>query len=224
MNERVRDPESLHDADWRVNKADDTRLEGSGRFPVLVELVKAAAPRLVLDMGCGSGHLAKRLKAVLKDVEIHGVDISTAALARAAGRLDRHWHLDVDKADLPMADGAYDVVICSEVLEHIYDVDHALAELARVLKPTGAGLVTVPNVAYWRYRLGMLLGRVPLPLDDDRHLHQFNRERLARKIEQAGLTVERTVGHGVRMPALAAWWPTLFSDTLVCQVRRKGSR
>ncbi len=130
----------------------------------------------------------------------------------------------MDKADLPMPDGAYDVVICSEVLEHIYDVDHALAELARVLKPTGAGLVTVPNVVYWRYRLSVLLGRVPIPLDDDRHLHQFNRERLARKIGKAGLTIERTVGHGIRMRALATWCPTLFSDTLVFQVRRKGRR
>jgi ubiquinone/menaquinone biosynthesis C-methylase UbiE len=223
MNEGPRDPESLHDADWLVNKPDDTRLAGSGRFAVLVELVKAAAPRLVLDMGCGSGHLAGRLKHALRDVEVHGVDISRVALGRAAGQLDRHWQLDVDKADLPMPAETYDVVICSEVLEHVYDVDHALAELARVLKPGGAGLVTVPNVVYWRYRLRVLVGRIPIPLDDDRHLHQFNRERLARKAARAGLRIERTLGHGVRMRALATFFPTLFSDTLVVQLRKKGS-
>ena len=45
---------------------------------------------------------------------------------------------------LPFRDGAFQSVLCSEVLQHLEDDDRAVAEIARVLKPDGAGVITVP--------------------------------------------------------------------------------
>src|SRR5712692_2901657 len=146
------DPERLHDEDWRVHKPDDSGIATTGRFVRILELVEGLRPAHVLDIGCGSGYLGGRIKALRPGTVVDGVDISTVALERARAHLDRVWHLDL--------------VGASEVIEHLYDVQHAAGEIARVMRPGAHAILTVPNLAYWRYRLDLLCGRLPLTADD----------------------------------------------------------
>ncbi|HLE45048.1 MAG TPA: class I SAM-dependent methyltransferase, partial [Methylomirabilota bacterium] len=155
------DPESLHDRDWLETKASDAFFEQTRRYPDIAEVVARLRPRRLLDVGCGSGYLAKLLKERVSGLVVHGVDISGVALERARAHVDQVWQVDLDKADLPLPGEQYDAVTCVEVLEHLYDPDHALREIARVLLPLGRAVVTVPNLAYWRFRLDLLRGRVP---------------------------------------------------------------
>jgi 2-polyprenyl-3-methyl-5-hydroxy-6-metoxy-1,4-benzoquinol methylase len=215
------DPERLHDEDWRLRKPDDTALAGSGRFVRILELVEALRPARVLDIGCGSGFLARRIRERWPATVVDGVDISSVALERARPYLEHGWQVDLDRGDVPAASAGYDLVIASEVIEHLYDAAHALGEMARLMAPGGHAIVTVPNVAYWRYRLDLVCGRLPLPADDDRHLHQFTARSLRDQARRHGLSVEALSGHGVRFAALARSWPALFSDTLIVLFRTK---
>jgi len=209
------DPEALHDRDWLEMKGSDAFFEGAVRYPDIATVIARLEPRRLLDVGCGSGYLAKLLKARAPGLVVHGVDISRVALERARTHVDQVWQVDLDRADLPLAAEAYDTVACVEVLEHLYDPDHALREICRVLVPLGRVVVTVPNLAYWRFRLDLLRGRVPAPAADRRHLHQFDRRLFVETLARAGLTLAEMTGHGVRLGFLARRRPALFSDILL---------
>ena len=110
----------------------------------------------LLDLGCGFGrhsYQAARLGAevVAFDAsadEVRKVQDTFGAMA-VAGELDaesaRVGAVQGDALKLPFADGSFDRVIASEVLEHIPDDEKAMAELARVLRPGGSMAVTVPR-------------------------------------------------------------------------------
>jgi SAM-dependent methyltransferase len=94
-----------------------------------------------LDLGCGDGRLTSELPAR----ELTGADVSRVALGRAnSRRLAATWvELDPD-APLPFADGAFELVLCAETLEHVRDVQGLLSEVRRVLLPGGRLAVTTP--------------------------------------------------------------------------------
>jgi SAM-dependent methyltransferase len=93
---------------------------------------------VLLDVGCGS----KPYRAMFDVRQYIGVDV------RSGGHPDDDKSCDVffDGRTLPVADGSADVVLCTQVLEHAQDANALLAEIARVLKPDGRLLLTVPFV------------------------------------------------------------------------------
>jgi SAM-dependent methyltransferase len=147
-----------------------------------------------LDVGCGDGRKSGPWLAGHAGGYV-GVDVSETAVAEA-----RALGLDArtieDAAALPFPDAEFDAVVCIEVLEHLFEPQHALAEIRRVLRPGGTAIATVPNVAYWRRRLELaFLGRWD-PHGDDRsvnepwrdpHLRFFNPRSLERLVVVAGL-------------------------------------
>ena len=214
------DSRTLHDRDWEDNKPDFAFFEKSPRYPFIADLVVELATGSIFDLGCGSGFLAKLIKDKLPEVEVHGVDISRAALSQAEHHLDKVWQADIDHENLPVNDNSYNVVTCVEVLEHLYDPQHALSEVNRILSPGGFAMITVPNLAFWRYRADLMLGRVPNPAADQRHLQQFNRQIFTWLLEEAQLRTARVLGFRQRIQELARWKPEWFSDILVAVVEK----
>lgn len=104
--------------------------------------VGALAPRSILDVGCGEGVL---LDAFGEDVDIVGVDLSIDSLRVCRGR---HASRSVIQADgvrgLPLRDHAFDLVICTEVMEHIPEPGKLVSELRRICAADGHVLLTVP--------------------------------------------------------------------------------
>jgi 2-polyprenyl-6-hydroxyphenyl methylase / 3-demethylubiquinone-9 3-methyltransferase len=91
----------------------------------------------ILDVGCGAGFLSNRLGALGHDVT--GLDVSDDALAVAA-RHDPGHTVRYQKGDalkLPFEDASFDVVCAMDFLEHLESPEHAIAEAARVLRPSG---------------------------------------------------------------------------------------
>lgn len=93
--------------------------------------VAEARPHRVLDAGCGDGLFAR----VVAAPEVVGVDNAPAMVARARERGVDARLGDIQK--LPFTDGEFDVVVCNWVLYHLQNVDGGVAELARVLGPSG---------------------------------------------------------------------------------------
>ena len=104
----------------------------------------AAARGTLLEIGCGAGRNLRAFAHYRPDLTLQGVDISRQALAeaRAAGGPIRYALGDAGA--LPYADGTFDIVVLFDVLEHVPDVDRAVAEIARVLRPGGIFHCFVP--------------------------------------------------------------------------------
>ncbi|MBA2318196.1 MAG: class I SAM-dependent methyltransferase [Euzebyales bacterium] len=91
-----------------------------------------------LEVGCGRGHLVKRLAA--DGVDVRGVDANPHAIAQ--GVSDRLRCMTADSLDFPAE--SFDLVASFHTIEHVPDVDAALAEMARVLRPGGRLLLVYP--------------------------------------------------------------------------------
>jgi SAM-dependent methyltransferase len=101
----------------------------------------------VLDFGCGAGHLVQALRAAGLDAA--GADLyyggsKTRAEAERSGLLGTLIH-EVRDGRLDFADSSFDLVVNNQVMEHVADLDAALREIHRILKPDGTVLSIFPS-------------------------------------------------------------------------------
>ena len=118
----------------------------------LGELFERAAPRSVLDVGCGEGVVTHRWAQALGDRgRVVGIDLEDPAIqGEWARRQAPNLEYRVMKAEnLPFGDGDFDLAAAIEVLEHVPDPAHTVAEMARVAAG-GHLLVSVPREPLWR--------------------------------------------------------------------------
>jgi len=117
-----------------------------------------------LDVGCGDGAVTVLLKESMGAEEVFGVEIAHEAVIVAREKGVKAYQMDIDKDDLPFNGGYFDVVYCGEIIEHVFDPDHLLEEVYRVLKPKGSCVISTPNLAGWSNRFALLLGYQPYPM------------------------------------------------------------
>jgi SAM-dependent methyltransferase len=137
----------------------------------------------VLDFGCGAGRFLTGLDDAV------GVEIAENAVERARKNVPgADIRLLEPDGTVPLGHGEIDLVWCSEVLEHIADVGHALLEMRRVLKPGGRVLITVPY--HGRFQAATIaLTRFERHFDPlGQHLRFFTRRSLATTLDHAGFT------------------------------------
>ncbi|MBI3973704.1 MAG: class I SAM-dependent methyltransferase [Chloroflexi bacterium] len=156
-------------------------------------------PRPLLDVGCGDGHFAA---ACLRTPVEAGIDPDPAS-AREAQRNGAYRLVTVaSAANLPFLDGAFASVLSNCVLEHIPPLDSALEEVARVTRPNGKLVITVPSERFatslfWPRALGRVgLGDLAAAYGRwfnhiSKHYHTHSRDEWMRRLEQAGFRVEK---------------------------------
>jgi len=110
------------------------------------------AVRTVLDVGCGIGHWGFTLAPFFSSkTKLYGIDPESAWVEKAAKRaqekgISERFHYQMGTAEkIPFEDNTFDMVTCQTVLIHVTDVDTALKEMLRVLKPGGLLAVAEPN-------------------------------------------------------------------------------
>lgn len=165
----------------------------------------------VLDIGCGTG----RHVAAVGDrggAFVVGADADAGDLREARRRLELHerightrsgaWALSAaDITRLPFANASFDIVICSEVLEHIHDHHQAMAELERVLTPSGDLVISVPR--RWPERLCWALSREYRNTPGG-HIRIYHRRCLIRMMRSAGFRLRHFHhAHSLHVPY---WW------------------
>lgn len=165
----------------------------------------------VLDLGCRTGALTRHY---LDGNTVVGVDVDRAALEEAAKLgVETVW-ADLDEA-LPFADGGFDVVVVAEILEHLQFPGRLVDEAARVLRPGGRIVGSVPNGYRLKSRIEFLLGGPPDR--DPTHLQLFAPKHL-RALLAAWDSVELAFVAGRLVPL----HPRLFANDIVFSARRRG--
>jgi ubiquinone/menaquinone biosynthesis C-methylase UbiE len=155
------------------------------RREILVRLVGTGGR--VLDIGCRAGSLT-RYYADGNDVVGVDVDRDALRLFRERLSLEAHW-VDIDCDSLPFPDASFDVVACTEVLEHLRFPSNALAEIRRVLKPDGRLVGSVPNATRLRNRWRFLVGTLN---EDPTHLRMYSPDTLRDELAAVFRTVDIT--------------------------------
>lgn len=162
------------------------------RRRLAVQLARKAAPRArrLLDAGCGQGELLADLTRAFPGSVVEGADLSEQSLRDTARRSPGHelFLLDLVAPDFRRTHeqrfGRFDLVVCSEVLEHIPDDALAARNLMELLAPGAVALITVPGGKMSRF--DELIG----------HQRHYSRDDLVRLLEGAGFQVDRAIAWG----------------------------
>lgn len=147
------------------------------REELLLDAFLEARPGPVaLDVGAGSGTFTNLLSA--RGFEVTSTDVTDEALAvlraRVSGSVAR-----ADATSLPFPSASFDALILAEVLEHLEDDEAAIAEAARVLRPTGILAISVPRNPAWFSRSDRWAG----------HVRRYTRNQLESRVLAAGFAI-----------------------------------
>ena len=156
----------------------------------LDELFVQAGPASLLDVGCGEGVLTHKWDQRLGERRVVGIDLDDPLLhAEWQGRQAPNLTYQVMKAEnLPFADGEFDVAAAIEVLEHVPDPEHTVAEMARVA--SGHLLVSAPREPLWR-GLNMARGAYIKDLGNTPgHLNHWSKRSFVQLLSRHGDVVQ----------------------------------
>ena len=149
-------------------------LEEREEYKYVIELIKPNSK--VIDLGCGSGSLMKRLIEE-KNVDVQGIDVSETAVEICRKKGLKAERGEIDKL-LNISDNSFDYSICNVTMQMVMYPEVLLKEMKRISKYQ---VVSFPNFAFYKNRLDLLLnGRMPKPMLPDHswyntgHIHQFS--------------------------------------------------
>lgn len=117
----------------------------------VVKIFSSLPKGRVLDLGCGDGDYAKRLKDLGFEVVASDIDLKRFKYRN----LIEFTASNLEKA-LPFPENSFDYVIFLEVIEHLYNPDFVIGEIGRVLKPSGVLILSTPNILNLGSRLRFL--------------------------------------------------------------------
>jgi ubiquinone/menaquinone biosynthesis C-methylase UbiE len=213
------------------------------RCETIVEWLEPQPGERVLDSGCGYG-FTLRVLAQVTEADLVGIDVSqdrVDATRRDLSGFPRVCVMQGDSQQLPFDDNSFDHAVCSEVLEHLPDDAQAVRELARVVRPGGRIVITVPAADFpfswdppnWVLkRLGgaQLKGERPWSGIWYGHRRLYRFTDLRSLVEGAGLEVVEERGLTSRTPPFAHFLlygvgkPLLQSGLLPQRLRRQADR
>ena len=131
------------------------------RLQKILRILEKHSGGTLLDVGCGSGEITIFIKETINFSGVYGVDISEEAVSLACEKGIRAFKADLSISQLPFENDFFDIIICGEVIEHLFDTDFFLEEVYRVLKPKGVAVVTTPNLGAWYNRWALIFGFQP---------------------------------------------------------------
>jgi SAM-dependent methyltransferase len=153
----------------------------------------------VLDIGCGGGDLGEALKMKI-NCKVTGLTFSEDEANLAQSRLDRVEVVDLNCLSIINLD-RYDCIICSHVLEHLYEPESLLcALLDHCLIPDGLLVVALPNVLHWKQRLEFLLGRFRYTsggIMDSTHYRFYDWNSASQLVSNAGYKILSRKSDGI---------------------------
>lgn len=195
------------------------------RMLKVIELAGDLKDKKVLDIGCGNGRLGQELKKC--GAIVHGCDISESALEKAKKVLDKAVYLDVESIDWAEIDNDYDLIIVSELIEHLFRPSVFLDKIKKYLTSDGELIITTPNFLMWTLRLRMFFGQFEYHKTgfwDEGHVHFYTYNSLKKELSANGfyVTKENHIYHPKVPCLIARLRPQLFAYQMIVKVKRKN--
>jgi len=162
------------------------RRRADRRASIFVERGGLAPGRCALELGCGTGIFLEKVAPT--GARIMGLDLSAELLAKARARLGAAPNVVLHRGDaerMPYATSSFDTVYGSSVLHHL-DLDRALGEVFRVLRPGGRCVFTEPNILNPQVAVMFHLGLTKRYFGVSPDELAFSRFRAARALKAAG--------------------------------------
>jgi ubiquinone/menaquinone biosynthesis C-methylase UbiE len=141
MNEKM---ENLQEKIYNEqSKKVDEQKDKSHRTEKVIKLIGNVRGKRILDVGCFNGEM---ISVFTNDNDCYGIDISEKPLEIAKKRGIKTFKINFESEKFPFKDNFFEIIICSEMLEHLINQDHCLQEIRRVLKKEGLFILTIPNI------------------------------------------------------------------------------
>lgn len=156
------------------------RFVHNNRLNTIVKTIPDKDGIRILDAGCGEGHLIEKLYYKNRNNMYYGIDITEIAIQKAQKKCPYAEFKLMDLSKIDFGSEFFDVIICTEVLEHIIDYSSVIEELKRLLKKDGFLIITFPNEFLWILSRFLLL-RKPIKTPD--HVNSFNPDKIKSKIK-----------------------------------------
>ena len=180
----------------------------------LIDLIKVA-PEQIFEIGCGSGATGMAIKQKFPNVKYIGMDSSKEAAEIAQTRLDKVIVSDIDKVPLDyfgLEKECFDLIICADILEHLYDPWKMLNDLRGYLTSDGKILASIPNIQYINQITNLLHGNWKYEnygLLDATHIRFFTLNEIVIMFNGSGYDI--THCSGATNPSMSSdTWPKDF--------------
>ena len=162
----------------------------------ITQCVTLQAGDSILEIGCHAGAFLAGFSG--QGMRLVGIDIAPdlIQIAREVFGIEAYC-ADVTRG-LELADDGFDLVIMTEVIEHVVDTDFVLSEIKRVLKPGGSVLLSTPNICSLKNRLLLLGGRYPqgpeYRVGGAGHVRVYSARTLAAQLREHGFEIALSRG------------------------------
>ena len=150
----------------------------------------------ILDVGCATGYLGAKAKTYNKNNYVCGIEISEIAAEMAKKSLDKVIVGNIEEIELPYPEKYFDIIICSDVIEHLFEPKKFLKKIKAYLRTEGIMLVVMPNVVHYTIRLAVLKGKWNYQshgILDYGHLRFFTKDTAIKIFKDSGYSVEKTI-------------------------------
>ncbi len=154
-------------------------------YPFLQNAILHVRPQRLLDIGCGTGEIARLLQRILPNTQIDGVDLSPEMIRQAKNKQLSNAVFQIGDAEkLPYEADTFDMAVCSQSFHHYPNPSRALLEAYRVLKPGGIFLLCDTYVS--NDTLRWLENHIVLKLVHTGDVHTYGQDELCRLFTEAG--------------------------------------
>ncbi len=193
----------------------------------LLELIGNVTDKKILDVGCASGYFGGKLERM--GAKVTGIDSSGSAIRKAKRIMTNALVVDLNEKNVPLESNSFDIIVASEVIEHLINPLNTLNELNRILKKNGMLLVTTPNLMYWGNRIKFLKGEFRYQksgMFDEGHIHFFTYGALKEDLEKSKFQIleESHIyqGNGI-LNGVKKYFPGVFAYQIVVKCIKSKS-
>jgi SAM-dependent methyltransferase len=158
--------------------------------------------RIFLDVACGSGDFSSFIP---KNYKYIGLEFSSVQIQKAK-KLNRNVKYADLRKKFPISNNSVDVILASEILEHLFDTDFFLSECHRVLKKNGTLIITTPNICDLSGRIRCIFGRRPPNIEHRAgrgyagHIRAFTIHDLRELLKENKLILKKYTGYEFYLP------------------------
>lgn len=148
-------------------------------------------PKNLLDVGCASGWFLSRLALEYPTTRCIGLDVYEKAVEYGKKRYKHLKLVHADAHKIPFSDNSFDVVTCTEVLEHVIGPEKVLREIKRVLKPGGIAIIEMDTGNFLFSFIWYLWSHLRNGVWKDAHIHAFSTQKLEEMIIKCGFGIKK---------------------------------